>query len=666
MNVKIECSCGQRFGFDVEPENGHMPMSLACPSCNADLTAVADADIARQLALAVPTAPQPTQGPVRVALRVAGAGEPKPGPPASDSPPTPPGEAETTPAKTAREQALERTRIVGQATALLTEDRATAKDFAAFQRHRTLVRIVLAAVVALFGWWIWFSFVASKPHVAFTNSAPESTRFDQAQLVGDDRLVAVTSLKLSLQNWKDDSEIWSVALPKADAPKFMPKPPPHGGSNEDDFGPDRIRDLNFDTDGPSLLHIDGGSVWLGRGQAITRYDLTTGSKKTEVALSQKADQFADDERSIIAVSFSAPNQRVITRVDLGTGKSESQLFTLPTGARRKAVASDVFYDGSDAEARFIPAGASVAALATQLLERRIVTSDGSQPASERKKTPIIERENLRAADSSEAATEFLNQNGGAVERDESRYRVTLSRLFATGAEWSGDVVGRPAFFTTPAMDVLVAGTDLTALEKDNRAAWTAKLSYPVGPEFLEGGTRSPVAANGSRLYVFDLGTLTSFDLRSGKVAWRLQSVGIQQVVPSGDAIYVSTSSAGPEAIKYNEGIHFSDRTYPIILKVEASTGKVLWSLDRMADRVVTSGKFLYVARSATSAMESLSAVSEQRDADVTFILRRIDPATGKPEWSWMQNGAPDDWSARNNTLLVRRRHVLKLLKFASW
>jgi hypothetical protein len=665
MTVKIECSCGQRFAFDVEPEQGRMPMPLACPACSADLTAVADANIAQQLVSAAPAAPQPATGPVRVSLRISGSAEP----PAADAaapPPPPPEAAGTKPALSAREQALQRTRIAGQATALLTEERASDQDFAAFRKHRTLLRLALVAVVWLFGWWLWFSFVASKPHVAFTYSAPESTRFDQAQLVGDDRLVAVTSLKLALQDWQADREIWSVALPKADAPKPLPRPQPRGGGNEDDFGPSRMRSLDFDTDGPSLLHVEGGSIWLGRGQTITRYDLANGSKKTEVALSQKADEFADDERSIIAVSASAPRQRVVTRVELGTGKSESQLFTLPVGARRQAAASDAFYDGPDAEARFIPAGASVAALATQLLEHRIVTSDGSQPASERKKTPLIDRENLRAADSTEAAAEFFNQNGGAIERDESRYRVTLRRLFANGAEWSADVVGRPAFFTTPALDVLVAGTDLTALEKDNRVAWTAKLSYPVGPEFLEGGDRSPVVANGSRLYVFDLGTLTAFDLRSGKVAWRLQSVGIHQVVPSGDALYVATSSAGPEAIKFNEGIRFSDRTFPIILKVEAATGKVLWSLDRLADHVVTSGKFLYVARSATSAMESLSAVSEQRDAAVTFLLRRVDPATGKPDWTWMQNGAPDDWTARNNTLLVRRRHVLKLLKFASW
>ena len=640
-----------------------MPMALACPECNTDLTAVANADIARQLKPALtstPNAPQPSTGPVRVALRVASAteaGTPSATPSAAGEPPS---EGETKPHVSAREQALQRAQIAANATALLKEDRATAKDFEGLRKHRILIRLGLVAAVGLFGWWIWFALVASKPHLAFTYSAPESTRFEQARFVGDDRLVAVTSLKLAVQDWKEDREIWSVALPKGDAPKFVPRPVLREDESE------RQRAMDFDFSDPSVLHVEGGSVWLGRGQAITRYDLATGSKKSEVALPQKAERFADDDQSMIAISSSAPHQQLVTRVDLGSGKSESLVFTVPTGAKRKAVASDVFYDGPDAEAHFIPAGASVAVLATELLEHRIVTSDGSQPNSERKKTPLIDRENLKAGDSSEAAAEYFNQNGGAIERDESRYRVTLRRLFASGSEWSGEVVGRPGFFTTPALDVLVAGTNLTALEKDNRVAWTAKLSYPVGPEFLLGGDRSPVVATGSRLYVFDLGTLSAFDLRSGKAAWRLQTVGVSQVVPAGEAVYVSTTSAGPEAIKFNDGVRFSDRTYPIILKVEASTGRVLWSFDRMADHIVTSGKFLYAARSAISATEAMSSMMNQHDAAVTFILRRLDPATGKPEWSWIQNGAPDDWIARNNTLLVRRRHELKLLKFASW
>jgi uncharacterized protein YxjI len=40
--VKIQCPCGTRYAFDVEPVNGQMPSSVQCPNCQADGTAAAN------------------------------------------------------------------------------------------------------------------------------------------------------------------------------------------------------------------------------------------------------------------------------------------------------------------------------------------------------------------------------------------------------------------------------------------------------------------------------------------------------------------------------------------------------------------------------------------------------------------------------------------------
>jgi len=42
MTVKVECDCGQRYSFDIEPVGGRMPSSVACPACGADGTAKAN------------------------------------------------------------------------------------------------------------------------------------------------------------------------------------------------------------------------------------------------------------------------------------------------------------------------------------------------------------------------------------------------------------------------------------------------------------------------------------------------------------------------------------------------------------------------------------------------------------------------------------------------
>ncbi len=69
MNLKIECPCGQKIAFEVEPENGAMPCELPCPSCQADVTGLANADIQRQLPVvtAVPAA-APTGARLRVSV----------------------------------------------------------------------------------------------------------------------------------------------------------------------------------------------------------------------------------------------------------------------------------------------------------------------------------------------------------------------------------------------------------------------------------------------------------------------------------------------------------------------------------------------------------------------------------------------------------------------
>jgi len=64
MEIKIQCDCGARYAFDVDPVNGRMPVPVQCPSCGADGTAAANEFIARQSPAAAP--PPPPQPGVRL------------------------------------------------------------------------------------------------------------------------------------------------------------------------------------------------------------------------------------------------------------------------------------------------------------------------------------------------------------------------------------------------------------------------------------------------------------------------------------------------------------------------------------------------------------------------------------------------------------------------
>lgn len=50
MPVKIQCGCGQRYVFDIEPVCGRMPGRVACPVCGQDGTRVANEIITFTLA----------------------------------------------------------------------------------------------------------------------------------------------------------------------------------------------------------------------------------------------------------------------------------------------------------------------------------------------------------------------------------------------------------------------------------------------------------------------------------------------------------------------------------------------------------------------------------------------------------------------------------------
>ena len=50
MPIKIQCGCGQRYAFDIEPFCGHMPCPVNCPICGADGTSAANEVIAFNLA----------------------------------------------------------------------------------------------------------------------------------------------------------------------------------------------------------------------------------------------------------------------------------------------------------------------------------------------------------------------------------------------------------------------------------------------------------------------------------------------------------------------------------------------------------------------------------------------------------------------------------------
>jgi hypothetical protein len=68
--VKVQCGCGQKYAFEVDPVDGHMPMPVKCPACGGDGTRMANEFIARALG-AQPAVATPAQPVAAVAVAAA-------------------------------------------------------------------------------------------------------------------------------------------------------------------------------------------------------------------------------------------------------------------------------------------------------------------------------------------------------------------------------------------------------------------------------------------------------------------------------------------------------------------------------------------------------------------------------------------------------------------
>jgi hypothetical protein len=87
MELKVNCGCGQKYKFDVEPTNGQMPFAVNCPSCGVDGTPVANQMLAEHFINNPPAPVPPPPPPAPGGLRI---NRPAPAP---TPPPLPPGAA---------------------------------------------------------------------------------------------------------------------------------------------------------------------------------------------------------------------------------------------------------------------------------------------------------------------------------------------------------------------------------------------------------------------------------------------------------------------------------------------------------------------------------------------------------------------------------------------
>jgi putative pyrroloquinoline-quinone binding quinoprotein len=313
-------------------------------------------------------------------------------------------------------------------------------------------------------------------------------------------------------------------------------------------------------------------------------------------------------------------------------------------------------------------------LSVKLLESRIVARSAMKAASGK---PVLDGD-VTAGKSMEMSNEMLNDmqrsNGGdVVEEDHSRYEVTL-RQPGTAGVWTGEVIGPPKLYPLDSVNVLAADKLIIVLDKANKKLWQSSLNFNIvgwsGALDEESATygQGPCVERKGSLYVFDEGVLSAFDLATGNARWRLPTVGIAGIFfDDRDMVYVNTTTASHDTLKYSRQIDLSRKVISVVLKLDSRNGKILWSTQSAGLVNYVFGKLVLTAQ---------SYMPEERDDDNPVEtgfekgpwtrIRRINPNNGREVWDHFQERAPLDIAFDQNTIRLVFKKEVQVLRFPTF
>ena len=425
-------------------------------------------------------------------------------------------------------------------------------------------------------------------------------------------------------------------------------------------------------------------------------DPATGAVKQTVPVTGRFVSFTPADSSLLVVSAPEETRRIALRIEMSTGAVSSQEITVPRKEKQtlpddlppnvlptaavltsQILEEQKFNKPLDAmSSEFFSAGNNLVELRVKLLEAKVTYVQSIKPGGPSQ----LNGQTTAGSSAGPIGEEILNdlkrsQTGGVRPVDESRYEVRLRRwIQSQPAEWTGEVTGTPSFFPLSTVDLLVAGQALAVFDKQNQKLFECKLSYPLSQRFTTGdlaGRRMPAAERANTLYFFDQGVLTAFSLPDGAVRWRLPSFGISAIqFDSHGMLYVDSTKAGPEDVQYSDTISF-EKIPPVLLKVEAASGKILWKAEGRGERCLVSGEFLYAESVQQGGAGIAAALSDALNAPagegpVYFHLYRMDPATGESLWSLYREQRPQNLAIQDNRILLRFGNEVELFKFLAF
>ncbi len=439
----------------------------------------------------------------------------------------------------------------------------------------------------------------------------------------------------------------------------------------------------------------------GGETCVTRINLADGSSRMEAldgtALTNQVAAAQAKPRALAGLPVGMPGRDAGRAMDPAKVAEQAQHMSLPGRVALPAILSNNRYqeralkEMDDSPQSPAPAGGpalhgealtlvpttnGILRFSATLLARHIVAHSAMKPAP----TKSVLDGNLSMSKTADAANEILNEmqrdrGGDVVEEDESRYQA---RLEVPGCKdgWTMEVIGPPSVVPLQSVNVVTANKTLVVLDKTNHKLWQATHSYNIpstaGAEEGESGFygQGPCVEHKGGLYVCDQGGLVAYDLATGARRWGLPSVGIAGIFfDDQNNLYVNTTTAGLDAIKYSRQIDISQKVRPVVFKIDSRTGKTLWTAHTPSLISYVSGKFVYCVQSYMPEDEEvLTRPLVQTGMETPAYLRitRINPKTGADMWEHFEQRAPVDVRFDNNRIRLVFKKEVQALKFLSF
>jgi hypothetical protein len=339
----------------------------------------------------------------------------------------------------------------------------------------------------------------------------------------------------------------------------------------------------------------------------------------------------------------------------------------PSGAQRQP----------DENSTLIPTKDGLVQFSVRLVESHIAT----RTAMKAPPAKSAADGNLTGSRTANLNNETLNEmqrdrGGDVVSENESRYAVTIRRPDSPDA-WSGEVIGHPTLFPLKTVNVLAANKLVMVFDKANKKLWQSALNYnlTVSAGALDEDNapygQGPCVERKDALYVFDQGVLTTFDLATGNVRWRLPSIGIAGMFfDDQEMIYLNTRTASPESLKYSRQIDINQKTASVVRKIDSRTGKTLWSAEPGGLVSYVSGKFIYSVHSYASDQDDdegggAYSANSIMGRPATLSIKRINPSNGHLMWEHCQDRAPYDVRFDKNSIRLVFKKEVQVLRFFS-